>query len=252
MTTAILSALPEEQAGLHAQLRPATLVRHAGREFHAGQWHARPVVLALSRIGKVAAATTATLLIERFGVRRIIFTGVAGGLGPGVRVGDTVVARETLQHDMDASPIFARHEIPLYGRSRFDTDAALSGLLLDTAREVATRAWQRMSPALRVQFGLHEPPGVHHGLLLSGDRFISSASEARALQQELPDALAVDMEAAAVAQVCNDYDVAFAAVRNVSDRADDQAHVDFPAYLSQVAGVQAEALIGALLERLRD
>jgi len=109
-----------------------------------------------------------------------------------------------------------------------------------------------MSPALRVQFGLHEPPGVHHGLLLSGDRFISSASEARALQQELPDALAVDMEAAAVAQVCNDYDVAFAAVRNVSDRADDQAHVDFPAYLSQVAGVQAEALIGALLERLRD
>jgi adenosylhomocysteine nucleosidase len=102
MTTAVLSALPEEQEGLAAQLEGRRVVRHAGRDFHAGEWHGRPVVFALSRIGKVAAATTAAALIEQFKVRRIVFTGVAGGLHPDVRVGDTVIGTGFLQHDMDA------------------------------------------------------------------------------------------------------------------------------------------------------
>ena len=88
MITAILSALPEEQAGLSALLQNKEAVQHAGREFLRGSIHQQQVVLALSGIGKVAAATTATVLIERFAVQRIVFTGVAGGLGDGVQVGD--------------------------------------------------------------------------------------------------------------------------------------------------------------------
>ena len=73
----------------------------------------QPVVLVLSGIGKVAAATTAALLLHEVEVERIVFTGAAGGLGAGVRVGDAVVARELLQHDLDASPLFPRFEVPL-------------------------------------------------------------------------------------------------------------------------------------------
>jgi len=249
MTTAILSALPEEQEGLAAQLDGLRVVRHAGRDFHAGEWHGRPVVFALSRIGKVAAATTAAALIERFQARRIVFTGVAGGLHPDVRVGDTVIGTEFLQHDMDASPLFPRHEVPLYGRSRFAADAQLVALLLLAARDPSVDAKSHLDAATLARFGI-ESPRVHRGLLISGDRFVSRADEAHALRAALPDAMAVEMEAAAVAQVCHDHGVPFAAVRNISDRADDQAHVDFPAYLSQVAGRQAQALITALLPML--
>ncbi len=249
MTTAILSALLEEQAGLREQLDAPALVQYAGRDFHTGRWHGQPVVLALSRIGKVAAATTAAALIERFGARRIVFTGVAGGLHPDVRVGDTVIGTEFLQHDMDASPLYPRHEVPLYGRSRFPADAELVALLSRAAHAPSTGAAALFSDETRIRFGL-EAPRIHQGLLISGDRFVARAGEARALRAALPDALAVEMEAAAVAQVCHDHGVPFAAVRNISDRADDQAHVDFPAYLAQVAGVQARALISALLPML--
>ncbi|RYY95571.1 MAG: 5'-methylthioadenosine/adenosylhomocysteine nucleosidase [Comamonadaceae bacterium] len=244
MTTAILSALPEEQEGLAGQLRELRIERYAGRDFHLGRWQGRPVVFALSRIGKVAAATTAAALIERFGATRIVFTGVAGGLHDAVRVGDTVIGTEFLQHDMDASPLFPRYEVPLYGRARFPADAMLAGLLWRAASMQGV-----FDAATRERFGL-AAPRIHQGLLISGDRFVARADEARVLRAALPDALAVEMEAAAVAQVCHDHGVPFAAVRNISDRADDQAHVDFPAYLVQVAGVQARALITALLPML--
>ncbi|MFM6992039.1 MAG: 5'-methylthioadenosine/adenosylhomocysteine nucleosidase, partial [Rhodoferax sp.] len=109
---AILSALAEEQAGLLESLLEPVQVNHAGRTFWCGSLWGVPVVLALSRIGKVAAATTATALITHFGVRQVVFTGVAGGVGAGVRVGDVVVGTSYLQHDMDASPLFPRYEIP--------------------------------------------------------------------------------------------------------------------------------------------
>ena len=108
ITTAILSALAEEQYGLIEHLQKPSKVRHAGRDFWQGNLHGQSVVLALSKIGKVAAATTATALIERFGAKRMVFTGVAGGLGRGVNVGDVVVGQSFVQHDLDVSPLFPR------------------------------------------------------------------------------------------------------------------------------------------------
>ena len=101
---AIMGAMQEELAGLKPYIQGGQTVTVGTREITSGTWHGHSVVLVLSRIGKVAAATTATALIERFDVKEIVFTGVAGGLSPNVGVGDMVVATEFIQHDMDASP----------------------------------------------------------------------------------------------------------------------------------------------------
>jgi adenosylhomocysteine nucleosidase len=95
---------------------------------------------------------------------------------------------------------------------------------------------------------------VHQGLIASGDRFVSSALEALALKGALQsggfDTLAVEMEGAAVAQVCFDYRVPYAALRTISDRADDTAHVDFPAFIEQVASQYALVIIQQFLKLL--
>jgi adenosylhomocysteine nucleosidase len=229
MRTAIVSAMHEELAAVLALMPHERKVLAAGREFFDGELHGRPVVAVLSRIGKVAAATTAAVLVERFKVDRVVFTGVAGGLAPGVNRGDVVIAHAFLQHDMDASPIFPKYEVPLYGRARFATDAQLTAEL-----EAATR---RALPGTR----------VHRGLVASGDRFLSTTAESAALRSALPDALAVEMEGAAIAQVCHDCGVPFAAVRTISDRADDDAHGDFVSFIRDVASRHSAAIVRELL-----
>lgn len=240
---AILSALAEEQQGLVDQLQNASCIQHAGRDFWVGELYGQPVVLALSRIGKVAAATTAAALISHFQVQAIVFTGVAGGVGKGVRVGDVVVASGFVQHDMDASPLFPRYEIPLTGQSVFAADAAWT-----------TRLQSACTTSLaEVTFGERKPV-VHLGLIATGDQFINGAQEAADLVQLLAThghaAMAVEMEGAAVAQVCSDYGIPFAAVRTVSDRADDSAHVDFPVFVRDVASVYAHGIVKAVLRSL--
>lgn len=240
MVTAILSALPQEQSGLHAALQQAQQQRHAGRVFWQGYLHGAPVVLALSGVGKVAAATTATALIERFGVQRIVFTGVAGGVGDGVQVGDVVIASHYVQHDMDASPLFARWEVPGYGVANLPCDAPLTALL----HQASQRSMAASFPQTR----------VHCGLIASGDQFISCAQGVQALRQALHSAghpvLAVEMEGAAVAQVCTDYAIAFAAMRSISDRADDSAHGDFSHFVQHVASRYADSILSELLHSL--
>ena len=246
-STAILSALPEEQAGLLAQLEGARRHTVASRDFWLGRLQGRPVVLALSRIGKVSASLTASVLIGHLGVSRIVFTGVAGGLAPGVRVGDVVVAQDFIQHDLDASPLFPRYEVPLYGRARFACEPALTSLLSTAAR-------QALGSASTATMGLPAGAKVHSGLIASGDCFVSSAEASRALQSALRsaghEALAVEMEGAAVAQVCADYDIPFAAMRTISDRADDTAHIDFPRFVNEVASRYALAIIKQLMQSL--
>ena len=239
MTLAILSALPEEQAGLSDLLFNKAQTTHAGRRFVTGLIHGQSVVLALSGIGKVAAATTATALIERFGAQHIVFTGVAGGLGAGVQVGDVVLGTHYVQHDMDASPLFPRFEVPLYGVGHFTAHADLIATL-----SIAAHAHLEMLSSSDRLRRLR----VHRGLIASGDRFVSSAREAQALCAALPEALCVEMEGAAVAQVCHDYGVPFAALRTISDRADDNAHVDFPAFVRDVAGPQALGILRLWLQ----
>jgi adenosylhomocysteine nucleosidase len=227
--TAIVSAMPEELSAVLALLPDEHKQAAGGRDYWVGHLHRQEVVAVLSRIGKVAAATTATALVERFHVDRIVFTGVAGGLAAGVNRGDVVIADAFLQHDLDASPLFPRYEVPLYGTDRFATDPALTEQLAAAVRQAL--------------HGAH----VHRGLVVSGDRFVASAVESQSLRRALPDALAVEMEGAAFAQVCRDYGVPFAAVRTVSDRADDEAHGDFLSFIDEVASRHSAAIVQAFL-----
>ena len=164
-------------------------------------------------------------------------------------MGDVVVAREFVQHDMDASPLFPRHEVPLTGMTRFLADPMLSDALA-TAAPLALQDMLATLPASE-WLNLDLPNAqVHQGLIASGDRFVSQTVESQALQRELPDALAVEMECAAMAQVCHDYGVPLAAVRTISDRADDAAHVDFPKFIQSIASRYSVAVLDRLLSTL--
>lgn len=244
-----MSALLDEQRGLLEQLQNARKVKRAGRTFWCGQWHEHDVVLVLTKVGKVAAATTTTAVIEAFGVDRVVFTGVAGGVGSGIKVGDVVLAREFIQHDMDSSPLFARYEIPLYGRSTLVCDAALSAILSEAANAGLASIGSHFH-----HDELLAKPDVHSGLIASGDQFVSCPDAAARMLADMQTAgfapLAVEMEGAAVAQVCHDYGVPFAAMRTISDRADASAHLDFTAFVQQVASPYAYAVLSQFLQML--
>jgi adenosylhomocysteine nucleosidase len=247
----IMAALPEELQALLDVMPDEAMVTRAGRQFWVGHLHGREVVAVLSRIGKVAAATTTTLLLTEFEVGQVLFTGVAGGLGTGVQVGDVVVANALVQHDMDASPLFPRFELPGLGLSSLYPPAAFTQQVLDAVRHVLSPAELASGGALADvhldALGLGQPQ-VHCGLIISGDQFIHSAQACVALREALPQALAVEMEGAAVAQVCHDFGVPFAVVRTISDRADDTAHVDFPRFVRAVASHYSLAIVQALLK----
>jgi adenosylhomocysteine nucleosidase len=108
---------------------------------------------------------------------------------------------------------------------------------------------QHLDVASIQKFGLQQPK-LHQGLVISGDRFVCTVPESEQLNRELPTALAVEMEGAAFAQVCKDFNVPLAVVRTISDRADDEAHLDFPSFLKEVASRYSGAIIKAMFTEM--
>ena len=240
----VLAALPQELGDLVEAMRAEGDMRSVAlgrREYHVGTAYGVPCVVTLARVGKVAAAATASALIHVFNVDAMVFTGVAGGVG-GVRVGDMVVADSLLQHDLDASPLFPRYEVPLLGQAHFPTHAPLA----DALAAACERFVADTGPLLNERFGF-EAPRVHRGLIISGDRFVSSAGEVHALASALPQAMAVEMEGAAMAQVCYEHDVPCAIVRTISDTADDHATASFTTFLTDIAGTYSSGVLGHFL-----
>ena len=243
-----MSAMPQELSCILDKLN-ATPVQVGSRTFWQAQWKGQSVVAVLSRIGKVAAACTTVSLIEHFGVNQVVFSGVAGSVDKRVQVGDVVVAAQLLQHDMDASPLFPRYEIPLTNKTYFSSDPNLTQELKRAASQCLSEVRAHMqSHGLWEQLGVATKDiGLHEGLILSGDQFISSAKKSIELKRDHPTALAVEMECAAVAQVCDDFGVPFAALRMISDKADDSAHMDFEKFIQTVAAPYGAHVIETLL-----
>jgi adenosylhomocysteine nucleosidase len=250
MKFGILGAMPHEVAFME---RSMTLRRtwDAGmRTFYEGTWAGQEVVLVLARVGKVSASITTLLLLERFGVTHIIFTGVAGAVDPVLRLGDVVVAERLVQHDMDASPLpaFRRFEIPLLGKVFFEAGlwseafrAAVHYTQGDFLRDVA--------PEKRAAFGMHAAPKVYQGLVASGDQFVADPERTAELRKALPGLLCAEMEGAAVAQVCHEMGgIPNAIIRIISDLADHSAAVDFLRFVDEVAEYLTGGIVRSLLE----
>lgn len=242
----VISALSEEQTGLIKQMQDAITFQRGMRNYVSGCLWGIESVCVLSRIGKVAVAATTATLIESFGVTHIIFTGVAGAAATGIRIGDIVVANQLVQHDMDASPLFPRFEVPLTGLSHFYSDKHLSSLLCQASRQFINQEFlETISEAHREEF-LIDRPLVHEGLIASGDQFISTALSLKKINDSLPDVLAVEMEGAAVAQVCFEFGIPFAVVRTISDNANENSPVDFVQFLEKIAACYAFGIVRQL------
>lgn len=240
MVLGIIAALPQEIAVLLAQMGPhMTQQIIGGRTFYIGNIHRQKCVVVLARIGKVAASATCTTLIQTFKVKNIIFTGLAGAVNTQLNIGDIVIGTEFCQHDMNAEPLFPRYEIPLLGRAYFSADEHLNKALLQACQtfihqDSSYTLGKMLTKEIISDFHLQHMQ-IYHGLILSGDQFISSDGDVGDLQQRFPTALCTEMEGAAIAQICYEYEVPFAVLRVISDKANHSASHDFGRFLNEVA-----------------
>ncbi|MEW6208572.1 MAG: 5'-methylthioadenosine/adenosylhomocysteine nucleosidase [Acidobacteriota bacterium] len=245
--TAILGAMGEEVALIESRLSDKQERQVQGMTFFTGKLNGRPVVLARSGIGKVNAAVTTILLIEHFNPSEVIFTGIAGAINPELFPGDVVIAVSTAQHDYGAN-LADRFEHrgapnPADGR-RNPVFIPADARLLDAA-ERASRSVQ--FDKIKID-GEERAPRVIKGVVVTGDSFISSASK-KAELRKLLEADAVEMEGAAVAQVCWQQSVPCLIIRSISDRADSNALRDIVNF-QRIAARNSARLVAALLDQL--
>ena len=232
----VIGALPEEVERLHELLADETITEHVGRRFHSGRLGEQRVTLVQSRIGKVAAAVTASTLIRDFAVDAIVFTGVAGALSADLSVGDVVIASELIQHDLQGPPeLFARGEIPLLRVIELPTDEALSAAAVVAARAFVESGFgDIVTEEALADLGI-DRPSVHVGQIATGDEFIHGDLK-ELVRTRVPNAICVDMEGAAVAQVCLEHGgVPLCVIRSISDLASGTASIDFPLFLDTLA-----------------
>jgi adenosylhomocysteine nucleosidase len=240
MKIGIVGAMPQEIALLQQDLHSPRGQTRGMRQYLEGSLYGKDVVLVFSRCAKVAAASTVTTLIEVFGVDLVVFTGVAGAVDANLEVGDVVIATVLVQHDLDARPLFRRFEVPLLDKVAFETPAALVSLARRSAElYLHTHLHHDVSVEALNAFGIKSPQ-VQEGLIISGDQFIASPAILTSLRQALlaaglPSAQCVEMEGAAVAQVCHEHGIPLIVMRTISDRADHSAALDFVAYVEKVA-----------------
>jgi adenosylhomocysteine nucleosidase len=232
---AIVSAMPEEISLVVDSLVGAKTIEHGRRTFHSGIFHGVETVAVFSRWGKVAAAATVTQLIASFPVSRLVLSGVAGGVRHGLSIGDVVIGTGLIQHDLDPSPIFPRYEVPLLGKSLLEPDPAVRDRLTRAAETFLGEDLASQVASAQLENFLIRSPRVVEGVIASGDKFFASAQEAGELRSRLPDVACVEMEGAAVAQVCEEYGVPFGVVRTLSDSADERSAHDFPRFIREVA-----------------
>lgn len=248
-TIGIMSAMPEEVDSLLSEIKDQKEETFGQRRYIRGVLWGKNVVLSFSRWGKVAASTTASTLISRYHCSKIIFTGVAGGVAHGLGVGDIVIADQLLQHDLDARPIFEKYEVPLLNKSRFEADST-TRKALNLAAEAFLKNFDTHIPTeSKLKFHIDHPK-MCSGLIASGDKFFASHSELDDLRKDLPDVLCVEMEGAAMAQVCYEHEVPFAVIRTISDSADDEAHLDFQSFVTEVATQYSHGILQEYFARL--
>ncbi len=245
--TGILVPMQQEIELILHHMHVENIIETGSRKFYIGTIQNKKCVVSLSRIGKVASSVTAAVMIERFHVNRLIVTGVAGGLTDDVKIGDIAIATFAVQHDMDCRPLFPQFEIPLLDISVFACDPlmvedAFTSCSVFIENELYDFVSKEELSALHIS-----KPNIHKGLLVSGDQFIGTMLQYEKIRAELPEAIFVEMEGAAVAQICCEYNVPLVVVRSISDKANAVAHMDFNRYIEHVAKYYTWGLIEGMM-----
>jgi adenosylhomocysteine nucleosidase len=232
----IMGAMPEEIDSIIHLLSEKREVTIGMRTYSVGEIEGIRAVVVFSRWGKVAAASTVSTLILEFKITELIFTGVAGAISHRLAIGDIVLGQRLVQHDMDARPFMQQFEIPLLGGIFFEAPAEQLAVatqainhLLDNHHLPAAIGTEALD-----QFGISTPK-LFIGDIASGDQFFSNSQDKEDLLAAIPSVLCVEMEGAAVAQVCFEYSIPFSIIRTISDAADEKSHVDFPSFIKEIS-----------------
>jgi len=229
MKIGIIGAMEEEVTLLRDKIENRQTLNVGGSEIYTGTLNGTEVALLKSGIGKVAAAMGATLLLERCQPDVIINTGSAGGLAATLKVGDIVVSDEARYHDAD---------VTAFGYDIGQLPGCPSGFKADDKLIAAAEACIG-------ELNLH----AVRGLIVSGDAFINGADGLAKIRHNFPQAIAVEMEATAIAHVCHNYGVPFVVVRAISDVADQESHLSFDEFLV-VAAKQSSLMVETLVQKL--
>lgn len=224
----IIGAMHEEIVELKGNLKNIEEREIAGMLFMKGKLNEKEVVLVESGIGKVNAAICTTILINEFKSKKVIFTGVAGGVNPILNVGDIVISADLIQHDVDVTAFGCKYgEIPRMDNYIFKADEILSEKAYQAAKY------------------LFKDKNIVKGRVLSGDQFVSSAEKTKWFQDTF-NGDCVEMEGASVAHVCYLFNIPYVVIRSISDKADHSAGVDFNTFKHEAARVSKEIVLNII------
>ena len=231
-----MSAMQEEILGVEELIEGLKIESVGVHTYYSGTINGHSVTLVFSGWGKVAAASTVSTLIHRFQVTEVLFTGVAGALDPSLKIGDIVLGKRLIQHDMDARPIFQQFEIPLLNQTFISANEGALTLMAEGIQEILTSKslTSLLEEEALIKFNLHEPLLII-GDIASGDQFINNNEQRNEIISALPSVVCVEMEGAAVAQVCYENGIPFIIIRTISDVADENSHIDFLSFVKEVS-----------------
>ena len=223
----IIGAMQEEVSLIQAKLTDCKTEKLHHLEFNTGVLHTHNIALVQCGIGKVASTIATSILIDRFRPDAVINTGSAGGFDPELNVGDVVIAEKLLHHDVNVThfgySLGQVPQMPLY----YHSDNNLVNLAKESIKTM-----------LDVQ--------VKTGLICSGDSFVGSDEAAQKIKDSFPDMTAVEMEGAAIAQVCHLMKVPFIVIRSLSDIAGKTSSVSFEEYLTLAAKNSAQLVMNMI------
>lgn len=227
----IIGAMELEVEQLKKEMAVESVIKKAGMDFFEGTLSDVPVVIVRSGIGKVNAALCVQILADVFQVSHVINTGVAGSLNAKLDIGDILISRDALHHDMDTT-IFGYQpgEVPQMGFREFRADERM----MELAREVC----EKVNPDIRVMFGR----------VVSGDQFISS-KEVKERLIALFQGDCAEMEGASIAHGAYLNGLPFVIIRAISDKADDSAEMDYPTF-EAAAAKHSAALVKEMIKGL--
>ena len=218
---AIMGAMEEEIEPLLAYFDDVNIVEFANNKYYEVNYNGLDIVIAYSKIGKVFASLTASTMIEKFSCDTLLFSGVAGGINPELKIGDLIIADKLCQHDLDITAFGHPHGFVPGGEVYVNTSSELNSI----AKEVA----------------LENNLKVIEGTIATGDQFVHSVERKEFIESTFK-ADALEMEGASVAVVCDALDIPCFILRAISDSADGGADIDFDEFLKSSAKNSADYL----------